>query len=75
MRDTPCDPGEVRKEWGTGEDHRVLYEDEVLKKKERHRTHVPDSNGEKEEKDPEVQVKPLARRSALVCYPEREEPK
>ena len=59
---------------GTGENDRVTYSDEFLKKKEKHGTHVSDSNGE-EEKDPEVQVRPLARTSALVGYPEREEPK
>ena len=58
-----------------GENDRVMYSDEFLKKKEKHRTHVSDSNGEKEEKDLEVQVRPLARRSALFGYSEREEPK
>ena len=59
---------------GAGENDRVMYSDEFLKKKEKHRTHVSDSNDE-EGKDPEVQVRPLARRSALVGYPECEEPK
>jgi hypothetical protein len=54
MRYTPCDPGEVRKKWDTGENNRVLDEGECLKEKGKHRTHVSDSNGE-EEKDLEVQ--------------------
>jgi len=33
MRDTPYDPGEVHNEWGTGENDRILYECEPLKKK------------------------------------------
>jgi hypothetical protein len=45
------------------------------RKKERKRgTHVADSDGEEEEKDPEVEVEPLARRSAPIGHPEREEP-
>jgi hypothetical protein len=72
--DIPYDPGEVRKEWGTGENDRVLHEDEFLKKKGKYGTHVSDSNGEEEEKDPEIQVEPLSRGSTLVGYPEREEP-
>ena len=44
------------------------------KKGEERGTHVSDSDSEKEEKNPEVQVKPLARRSTSVGYPEREEP-
>ena len=59
---------------GAGENDKALYSDEFLKKEEKHRTHVSDSNGE-EGKDPEVQVRPLAGRSALVGHPEREEPK
>ena len=27
-----CDPGEVRKEWGTGENDRVMHEDEKRRK-------------------------------------------
>lgn len=46
----------------------------ALEKERNERTHVPDSDGKKEEKDPEVQVKPLARGSTLVGNPEREEP-
>ena len=38
-------------------------------------THVADSDSKKEEKDPEVQVKSLARRSAPFGHGEREEPK
>jgi hypothetical protein len=73
MQDTPCDPDEVREEWSARENDRVLYDDEFLKK-EKYGTHVSDSNGEKEEKNPEVQVKPLTRRPTLFCHPEREEP-
>ena len=43
-------------------------------KKRKHGTHVSDSNCEKEEKNPEVEMKPLARRSTLIGHPEREEP-
>ena len=68
---TPCDPGGVRKEGGTGENDRVLYDDE---KRRKHTACVSDSNDEKE-KDPEVQVKSLARGPAFVGYPEHEEPK
>ena len=74
MQNPPCDPSEVRKEWGAGENDRVLYENKFLKKKDKHTTNVSDSNS-KEEKDPEVQMKPLARRSTFVGHPEHEEPK
>jgi hypothetical protein len=70
----PCGPGGVRRGWSTGENDRILHEDESLKKKGNHRTHVSDNNGEMEGKDPEVQVESLARGSALPGYPEREEP-
>ena len=74
MRYTPCDPGEVRKERGAREDDRVLDGSERLENKGKARTHVSDRNGEKDEKDPEVQVESLAGGSTLVGYPEREEP-
>ena len=47
---------------------------EFAKEKGKHGTHVSDSNGEKEEKDPEVQVEPFSRGSTLVGYPERKKP-
>ena len=75
VQDTPCDPGEVHKEWGSGKNDRVLNEDEFIKKKGKYRTHVSDSNNEVEEKYSEVQVEPLARGSTPASYPEREEPK
>jgi hypothetical protein len=74
VRYTPCNPGEVRNEWGAREDDRVLYEDKQLKKKGEYRTNVSNSNGEKDEEDPKVQVEPLAGGSTLVGYPECEEP-
>ena len=46
----------------------------MTKKEGKHTACVSDSNDEKE-KDPEVQVKSLARGSAFVGYPERKGPK
>jgi hypothetical protein len=47
----------------------------IFEKARKYGTHVSDSNGEKEEKDPKVQVKPLTRGSTFAGYPEREKPK
>ena len=73
----PRDPGDIRKEWVARENDRVLNvnDGESLKtKRGRGRTHVSDGDSEEDGKDPEVKVKPLARRSTFVRNPEREEP-
>jgi hypothetical protein len=68
-----CGPGGVRSGWSTGENDRILHENQSLKKKGNHTTHVSGNNGGMEGKDPEVQMEFLARGSALPGYPEHEE--
>ena len=70
----PSNPGEIRKEWSSREDDRVLNEGKYLEREEKYRAYVSNSNGEKEEEHPKVQVKSLAGGSTLVGHPEREEP-
>ena len=69
-----CNPGELRKERGVGENDRVINECKSSEKKGKLGTHVPRSHGEKEGKDAEVRARFLARGSTLAGYPRREEP-
>ena len=71
---TQCNPREVCEEQGAGENDRITNECRSSEREGKYGTHVSHSDGEKEEKDPEVQVKLLARGFTLAGYPKREEP-